>query len=248
MPLGHPVHRFEKVTSTNEIALALFHQGASEGTLVVADAQTRGRGRLGRTWVSPSGVNLYCSYILRSGNVEWVSWVPLIASLAVACAIYAETKVDTKIKWPNDLLINGKKVAGVLAETISGNGTIQSVVLGIGINVNMDKEALPSSLHPTTTSLFEHVDYFIDRDKLLESLTVALGTQYQNFWADGPSVVMSDYLRLSDTVGKRVVAYLPAGRLVEGWADGIELDGSLRLRRAQGDMLIIRSADILHLR
>ena len=248
MVLGQPIHRFDEVTSTNAVALDLYHQGVPEGTLVVSDAQTRGRGRLGREWISPSGVNLYCSYILRAGNPEWISWIPLIASMAVASAIHAETELNARIKWPNDVLIEGQKVAGVLAETVSDNGELQSVILGIGVNVNIPITALPSSLHSTTTSLFEHVGEAIDRDLLLTRLTDELDAQYRKFWNGDTSDMIREYLNISDTIGRRVIAHLPVGAPVEGWADGIELDGSLRLRRGQGDMSIIRSADIVHLR
>ena len=248
MILGQPIHRFEEVTSTNAVALDLCHQGASEGTLVVADAQTLGRGRLGREWISPSGVNLYCSYILQAGNPEWISWTPLIASMAVAAAIQAETELDARIKWPNDVLIEGRKVAGVLAETVSDNGELQRVILGIGVNVNIPIASLPSSLHATTTSLFEHVGEAIDRDRLLTRLTDRLDVQYQKFWNGNMVDMIHEYLSISDTIGRRVMAHLPVGGPVDGWADGIELDGSLRLRRSQGDMSIIRSADIVHLR
>ncbi|MBQ27647.1 MAG: biotin--[acetyl-CoA-carboxylase] ligase [Nitrospiraceae bacterium] len=248
MVLGQPIHRFEEVTSTNAVALDLYHEGASEGTLVVADAQTRGRGRLGREWISPSGVNLYCSYILRAGNREWISWIPLIASMAIASAIQTKTKLNARIKWPNDVLIGRQKVAGVLAETVSNNGEIQSVILGIGVNVNMSKASLPSSLYCTTTSLSEHVAESIDRNQFLTRLSGELNVQYQKFWNDGMSDIIHEYLSISDTIGRRVIAYLPVGGPVDGWADGIELDGSLRLRRGQGDMAIIRSADIVHLR
>ncbi len=248
MTLGQPIHRFEEVTSTNAVALDLCHQGASEGTLVVADAQTQGRGRLGREWISPSGVNLYCSYILRAGNPEWISWIPLIASMAVASAIQAETELNARIKWPNDVLIEGRKVAGVLAETVSDNGELQRVILGIGVNVNIPIASLPLSLHSTTTSLFEHVGEAIDRDRLLTRLTDKLDAQYQKFWNGNTVDMIREYLSISDTIGRRVIAHLPVGAPVDGWADGIELDGSLRLRRSQGDMSIIRSADIVHLR
>ena len=248
MVLGQPIHRFDEVTSTNAVALDLYHQGVPEGTLVVSDAQTRGRGRLGREWISPSGVNLYCSYILRAGNPEWISWMPLMASMAVASAIQAETELNARIKWPNDVLIEGRKVAGVLAETVSGDGEIQRVILGIGVNVNIPIASLPSSLHSTTTSLFEHVGEAIDRDLLLTRLTDELDAQYRKFWNGDTSDMIREYLNISDTIGRRVIAHLPVGAPVEGWADGIELDGSLRLRRGQGDMSIIRSADIVHLR
>ncbi|HIA14976.1 MAG TPA: biotin--[acetyl-CoA-carboxylase] ligase [Nitrospirales bacterium] len=248
MALGQPIHRFEEVLSTNAVALDLHHRGASEGTLVVADAQTRGRGRLGREWISPSGVNLYCSYILRAGNPEWISWVPLIASMAVASAIHAETELNARIKWPNDVLIEGLKVAGVLAETVSDGGEVQRVILGIGVNVNMPIASLPSSVQSTTTSLFEHLGESIDRNQLLTRLTDALDAQYQNFWNSDTSDIVREYLSISDTIGRRVIAHLPVGGPVEGLADGIESDGSLRLRRGQGDMEIIRSADIVHLR
>ncbi len=248
MILGQPIHRFEEVTSTNAVAMDLCHKGALEGTLVVADAQTQGRGRLGRDWISPSGVNVYCSYILRAGHREWVSWVPLIASIAVVSAIHAKTGLNARIKWPNDVLIEGKKVAGVLAETVSNTGEIQSVILGIGVNVNMSKALLPSSLHFTTTSLSEHVGELIDRNQFLTRLTGELDVQYQKFWNASMSDIIHEYLSISDTIGRRVIAYLPVVGPVDGWADGIELDGSLRLRCLQGDTLIIRSADVVHLR
>jgi BirA family biotin operon repressor/biotin-[acetyl-CoA-carboxylase] ligase len=168
--------------------------------------------------------------------------------MAVASAIQAETELNARIKWPNDVLIEGRKVAGVLAETISDNGELQRVILGIGVNVNISIASLPSSLHSTTTSLFEHVGEAIDRDRLLTRLTDKLDAQYQKFWNGNTVDMIREYLSVSDTIGRRVMAHLPVGAPVDGWADGIELDGSLRLRRSQGDMSIIRSADIVHLR
>jgi len=248
MTLGQPIHRYEEVSSTNAVALDLVHQGAPEGTLVVADAQTRGRGRLGREWVSPSGANLYCSYILRVGNPEWISWISLIASMAVASAIRAETQLNARIKWPNDVLIEGQKVAGVLAETVSDVGKVQRVILGIGVNVNMPIASLPPALQSTATTLFEHMHEALDRNELLTRLTEKLDAQYQKFLNGEISDMIHEYLGLSDTIGQRVLAHLPVGRPLEGWAEGIESDGSLRLRRSQGDLSVIRSADIVHLR
>ncbi len=252
MILGHPIHRYEEVTSTNLVAADLLRNGATEGTLVVADGQTQGRGRLGREWISPTGVNLYCSYILRAGDAEWISWIPLMASMAVAAAITGATRVNARIKWPNDVLIDGKKVAGVLAETVSPpqsiSDAVQFVILGIGVNVNIPVSSLPESLHATTTSLMEHVGDDLDRDQLLTGLTTELDVQYRKYWEGQRLEIVREYLAMSDTIGKKVVAHFPVGSPMEGWADGIELDGSLRLRRGQGGLSTIHSADIVHLR
>ena len=248
MTLGRPVHRFAEVTSTNEVALELYRQGAPSGTLVVADAQTRGRGRRGREWVSPPGGNLYCSYIVRAGNSEWISWIPLIASLAVTSAIHAETAVNARVKWPNDVLIEGRKVAGVLAEAVSDHTDVRCVILGLGVNVNMPVASLPSALQSTVTSLCEHVDDLIDRNLFLTRLTHELNICYQMLWNGDMSDIVSAYLKNSETIGRKIIAYFPLGGCAEGWVDGIESDGSLRLRRSQGEMVILRSADIVHVR
>ena len=122
------------------------------------------------------------------------------------------------------------------------------MILGIGVNVNMPIASLPPSLHATATTLFEHVNDCIDRDELLAQLTHTLDAQYQKFWDGDTADMMHEYLSRSDTIGRHVLAHLPVGAPVEGWADGIESDGSLRLRCSQGNMAVIRSADIVHLR
>ena len=151
--IGKPLHFFDAIDSTNTYAMQLAREGAAEGTVVVADAQTGGKGRLGRTWVSPAGVNLYCSTILRpSVPAALAPQMNLVAAVAVAEAIVEVCGITPTIKWPNDVLVKGKKVCGILSEMQTSQtsqtgqtntDTLKAIVVGIGVNLNAELDAFP---------------------------------------------------------------------------------------------------------
>ena len=151
MWLGRRLELFDCLTSTNREAVQLAQADVEHGTVVVAESQTAGRGRLSRTWFSPPDVNLYCSIILRTGRpperlTEWLSWLPLVSALATAEAIEQVSSTHVSVKWPNDLLISERKVGGILCESGTGTGSDPFQIIGIGINVNGDEDDWPIDL------------------------------------------------------------------------------------------------------
>lgn len=237
----------EEVDSTNALAATLAKQGAPHGTVVIAETQTHGRGRLGRTWISPSGTNLYVSILLQRPSVAaLVTWLPLLTALAVRRSVLEVTGLVTTLKWPNDVVIhrNGslRKLAGVLAES-----TDQMVVIGMGLNVNMRAEDFPEDLRLTATSLLLEIGQPVDRARLLSEMLGAAEQAYNDL-LHRPEKVMAEYRDVCHTLGKRVQIDLIGQDPLEGLAETIAPDGALCLRRADGRLIEIRAGDVVHLR
>ena len=268
--VGRTIYWFAQLESTNKTALkmterlATLPDGTADGTLVLAEAQSQGRGRLGRRWISPPGVNLYASLILRPRiPATEVSVLPCLAATSVVQAIRAITRLEAVIKWPNDILIHGRKVAGILTELgvakdlvntqsppqspqLAG-GFFNYIIIGIGINVNLDPKALPDEIRASATSLMAEAGHGLDRNELMATLCNKLEERYLRFLSEGSINILEEFRTLTATLGKRVKVILP-GRIIEGWAEGIDRDGALILR-IQGETLeVIRSGDVIHLR
>ncbi len=226
--------------STNADLLQAARAGAAEGLVLVAGAQTAGRGRLGRTWVSLPGTALICSVLLRpAAPPAALGWVPLLAGVAVASALRAEAAVPAQLKWPNDVLVAGRKIAGILAEAYAG-----AIVVGIGVNVSLGRAELPV---PTATSLrLEHAAS-TDREQLLAAILGELERWY-TAWAGGAGTagVRREYLRLSATIGRPVRAELP-GSVLSGTAEDVDELGRLVLATGAGTEAV-GAGDIVHLR
>ena len=150
--IGREILFYETVDSTSTLASELAEKGVAEGAVVISDSQIRGRGRLGRAWVSPPGVNVYMSVVLRP-DVEHrdATLLTIMASVGCTAALRKATGLDIKIKWPNDLVISEKKLGGILIETRVAHGTIEYAIAGIGINVNMDSDVLPDVVKEIAT-------------------------------------------------------------------------------------------------
>src|SRR4029079_8440638 len=166
--LGRRVELYERLESTNRVAVALGQAGVEHGTLVLADAQTAGRGRMSRSWFSPSGVNLYGSLVIRTTIdaprlAAWLSWLPLMAALGSAEASDLVSRLPIAVKWPNDLLINERKVGGILCESGASTGAGPFQVIGIGINLNGIPEDFPDELRHIATTLRHETRGFIGR-------------------------------------------------------------------------------------
>lgn len=251
--IGANLSVHDTVDSTNRFLADLAHRGAADGTVVVADSQTAGRGRMGRQWVSPPGLNLYVSILLTRPQVAAVlTWIPLLAAVAVVRAVHDLTELAARLKWPNDVLVvrngNGRKLAGILVEAIGGGpaGT-RLVVVGIGVNVNMPVEAFPQDLRSTATSLLIETGRSVERARLLASLLGAVEVLYDQLCDRGPEGIAAAYRESCDTLGRRVRIELMGNEQVEGTAEGIAPDGALRLRGSDGKMLEIRAGDVVHL-
>jgi BirA family biotin operon repressor/biotin-[acetyl-CoA-carboxylase] ligase len=248
--------------STNADVLALARDGAPEGTVVVADHQTAGRGRLSRTWEAPPGSSLLLSVLTRPVTgplelpVEAIHRVSTALGVAAAEALAAVAGVPARIKWPNDLVVDvegddgtgTRKLSGILAETHLEGGTVAALVVGIGINVNWPEE-LPEALAGTATAANLVAGRFIDRDDLLVGLLERFGHWYGRLGEPtGAAELLARYRSLSATLGRRVRVELP-GEVVEGDAFDLTADGHLLVIDECPDRpREITVGDVVHLR
>ena len=223
---GWRVEVLASTASTNAVVAERARAGEAHGLVVVAEAQTQGRGRLDRSWVSPPRSGLTFSVLLRPDGP--LGWVPLLGGLAVVRALREQAQVEAVVKWPNDVLVNGKKVCGLLAEAVDG-----AVVLGIGLNVTTRAEELPV---PTATSLALEAAATTDRDTLMRAVLRALSGTLGDRDVEG-------YRQVCATIGQRVRVELPGGASVEGTADDVDADGRLVV-----DGAAYAAGDVIHLR
>jgi len=226
--IGHPFHFFPTIDSTNIYAARLAREGATEGTIVIADAQSGGKGRLGRSWVSPPGVNLYLSVILRPSVSAGVApQLNLLTAVAVANAIADVCQLRPVIKWPNDVLVNGKKVCGILAEMQTEAGALRAVILGIGVNINAPLSAFPEELHGKASSLLLVSGRTIERSTFTASLLTHLEKYYVLWIEQGFAALRMPWEQYaSEVLGKRIAVAAPEGT-VTGTALGLDNDGAL---------------------
>lgn len=242
---GKPLHFFPTIDSTNTYAVKLAHQGASEGTTIIADEQTGGKGRLGRTWVSPPGVNLYLSLILRPPVSTGIApQINLLAAVAVAEAIVQVCGLTPAIKWPNDVLIDEKKVCGILAEMQTEAGALQSLVLGIGVNVNAPLAAFPPELRDKASSLFLIGGQMINRAAFTAALLTHLEKLYVLWIEKGfPALRPAWEHYASGLISKQITVAAPEGTIV-GTVLGLDSDGALLLRDSSGTPRRILAGDV----
>jgi BirA family biotin operon repressor/biotin-[acetyl-CoA-carboxylase] ligase len=231
-PDGWRLQVLQETASTNAVVAARARAGEPAGLVVVAEAQTAGRGRLDRSWVSPPRAGLTFSVLLRPDlpPAQW-PWLPLWAGLAVATALRERAEVEAELKWPNDVLVQGRKLCGILAEVPESG----AVVLGIGLNVTTAAEELP---HAQATSLRLAGARTTDRDTVLRAVLRSLRTVL-----DDPSAARAAYRERCSTLGRRVRVDLPADRSVEGIAEAVDDDGRLVV-----DGTAYGAGDVVHLR
>jgi BirA family transcriptional regulator, biotin operon repressor / biotin---[acetyl-CoA-carboxylase] ligase len=242
--IGRRVISFRETDSTNEVAFRLAEEGAEEGTVVVAEAQRRGKGRLGRRWESPSGVNLYCSVILRPPILPTrAAQLTFLSSVAVARAIAATTSLQPFIKWPNDLLIDGRKVAGLLNEMSAETEKVNFIVLGIGVNINMRRDQFPGELRHPATSLMLEEGREVSRLAFTRALLEALDELYSAYLFHGYGTVREEWLARCGFLGRRVRISFQENEL-SGTAEGIDEDGALLVRLADGKTERVLAGDV----
>jgi len=235
--IGHDCRYVAETASTNRDATVLALAGEGEGVIVASGSQTSGRGRMSRVWFSPPDVNLYFSILLRPAvEPGRASSLPLVVGLAVAEAL-AELapEIQPMIKWPNDILIGGKKVCGILCEMQAETDSVRHIIPGIGVNVNLSRAELPQALRERATSLRIETGRVFSRAAVLAAVLNRFEPLYDRWCAYGfepliPAVAVRDVLR------GRVIALEQGGRRIEGRADGILPDGALRLVTDQGAM------------
>lgn len=236
---GREIVYFEEVDSTNRYARALAREGAAHGTLVLADTQTAGRGRRGRGWISPSGSSISMTLILRPDMPPaQVAKLSLLTALATANAIRQATGLDARIKWPNDIVIGGKKVCGMLLEMDATPEKVESIVAGVGINVHQTQ--FPDEIAHSASSL----DLLAGRRVSRSDIVRAFLQEYERAWALGDDAMMRAYRERSATIGQRVQVIGLDGAYT-GIAQGVTESGSLLVRPDEGgEVREVLAADV----
>ena len=242
--IGRRILYREEVTSTQDEAGEAARRGVEEGVVVISERQTRGRGRKGRSWASPPREGVYFSAVLRPNlRPSQIIQIPLIAGVAVCKAIRRVTPLEPRIKWPNDITIGGKKVAGILAEMSCDIDRVDHIVLGIGVNVNTQCSLLPEPTRGIATSLAEKCGEYVSRVRLVQCLLAEFDTLYRTFLASGFATLREEWKALDSTVGSWVKVS-DAEEEMKGKALDIDGEGFLLVRKENGDVKRIISSDV----
>jgi len=242
--MGRTIHHFQTIDSTNSKAYQLALHGAEEGEVVVAESQEKGRGRLGRSWYSPPSLNLYLSVILRPKiPPHQASLLTLMAAVATADAVQEISGLLPLIKWPNDILLGGRKVAGLLNEIHSGMDRVHFVILGIGVNLNMDGKLFSKEIRKVATSLKKETGRAVSRKAFLQVLLQKLEAWYEIFLKEGALPVLKAWRDRAQIKG-RPVRVTSSGETLTGIAVDIDSDGNLILKTEDGQQKRIVTGDV----
>lgn len=234
--------------STNSHAKRLAHEGAPEGTVVLAESQTSGRGRRGRSWFSPAGQSIYASIILRPAMApSQTPQITLMTAVAVARALQKSTGLNATIKWPNDILISDKKIAGILTEITTEMDTVDYVVVGLGVNVNTTAADMPPDIRSIATSVRIESGSRFSRINLLCTLLHHFESSYGTLQRDGFKPIMAQWREMSDIIGQPVHVDVLDTRHT-GIVEAVDDDGVLILKDDSGQRHRIFSGDVTHVR
>lgn len=241
---GKKIFHFEMVDSTMDAAFNLAVHGANEGTLVVAEGQQRGRGRMGRAWLSPKGKGIYFSLILRPKIMpNEAPKLTILTAVSVAEAVRKATGLLSLIKWPNDILIAEKKLGGILTELHAEVDRIKFVIIGVGLNVNIKKTQLPFR----ATSIKNELSKPFSRVELLQQILKEMEDNYLLYIKEGFQPIIEQWKHLSATLGKRIKV-TSIGKDIEGVALDVDSDGGLLVRLDSGFVQRIISGDVVGIR
>lgn len=235
---------YREIDSTNNRALELAADGYPEGTVVVAETQTAGRGRRGRTWYSPPRHGLYLSVILRPQlPVREIPRVSLVIGVAVAETLEAAFQLPARIKWPNDILINNRKIAGVLSEVVTGSQGIDCIVTGIGLNINNPLQDFPGDLRTAPTSVLAEKETPVSRVRVLQELLMHLETRYYQLLEGNFNGILDKGKSLSTIIGKEVEYDSQNGPAI-GQAVDIDDNGFLLVKDKSGKIHTVISGEV----
>jgi BirA family transcriptional regulator, biotin operon repressor / biotin---[acetyl-CoA-carboxylase] ligase len=245
--IGKEIFFYEKVGSTNTVASSLAEQVA-EGAVFLADTQEKGRGRLGRVWLSPLGGNIYMSIILRPQiETKDATLITIMAAVASANALRKTTGLNISIKWPNDLMCNERKIGGILSELKTDQNGILFSVIGIGINVNTDIDAFPEDVREIATSVKKEIGRLFSREEIIAEVLNEINNWYMILKSMKRGVLLAEWQRLTSTLGKEVIVVI-GQETYKGFAEAIDDEGMLILRLPSGEMKRIHSGDLTVLR
>jgi len=247
--IGRRVIYFRTIDSTNTYALKLAARGAPEGTVVIAEEQTSGKGRLGRRWLSPPGKGIYLSVVLHPRiKLEFLTHFSILSALAVAETVEGLSTSPPHIKWPNDILLSHKKVAGVLVELSTENDLVSYLIVGIGLNLLQEEKDFPPDLRDEATSILIETGEVVCREKVVVRLIHILEYWYKVLLASGPTPILERWKDYSyHWMGKEVKVVTPDGEFY-GISEGIGDEGSFLVRRGDGELKEVWAADIVSLR
>ena len=242
--IGRDVRVFEQTTSTNDVIEKLARDGVKEGVVVFAESQTKGRGRLGRKWISPAHKGLWFSLLLRPDlRPQEVTQLMVASATALRRAIHSETGLNSEIKWPNDILVRGKKVAGILTEMSAELDRVQHVILGIGVNVNTGASEFQPELRKLATSLKIESGRAILRADLATAILYELDRNYARVCAGGFAALADEWEAHCTTIGRDVTIQVGERRL-RGRAESLSDEGALLLRTEHGHLESIIGGDV----
>jgi len=242
--VGRDIRVFQETTSTNDVVEKLARDGVKEGAVVFAEGQSKGRGRLGRKWISPPGKGLWFSILLRPAlRPEEATQLTIVAATALRRAIAMVTRLKPDIKWPNDILIRGKKTAGILTEMHAEPDQIKHLVIGIGVDVNLEASELPLELRHAATSLQIETGRLLDRADLARCILEELDADYARLASGRFSEIADEWEKHCSTLGRRVSIRL-GERLLSGCAEALGEDGALLVRSEHGRLEPVIGGDV----
>ncbi len=242
--VGRDIQVFEETGSTNDVVERLARDGIGEGVVVFAETQTKGRGRLGRKWISPPRKGLWFSVLLRP-DLRPVAATPLTvaAATALARAIRNQTGLEPQIKWPNDILLKGRKIAGVLTELSAELDRVKHVILGVGVDVNLVASDLPADLRKLATSLRIETGRNFRRADLAAAILTELDHDYARLRKGGFAGIAEEWGQQCTTLGQHV-RIETGGRVLQGRAEALDEDGALLLRTDHGHLERVIGGDV----
>jgi len=240
-------HTMGSVESTNKIAMEMVEQGAPEGTVIAAKEQTMGKGRVGRIWESPEG-GLWMSVVLRpSTDAANIPMLNLLGGIAVARGLISSLSVRCSVRWPNDILVKGKKICGILSELSIYQHQPVTAVIGIGVNGNFPISRLSPDLAGSTTTLQDETGGPVDIEKVKHAILTEIGTLFSYFQReDGPERILREWKETTDTIGHRVKVSWE-NNIVEGIANGLDPRGNLIVEQDDGTKRVTVAGDCRYL-
>lgn len=242
--IGRDIRVFEETTSTNDVVEKLARDEVKEGVVVFAESQTRGRGRMGRKWISPPRKGLWFSILLRPPmRPTAVTQLTIAAATALFRAIRAQTGITPEIKWPNDILIGGKKTAGILTELSAEPDKVKHVILGVGIDVNIAANEFPADLRKIATSLHIETGRRQNRADLAIKILRELDHDYHRVCSGQFEALADEWEEHCSTLGRNVAIHI-GDRILRGTAESLDTDGALLLRTQHGHLERIIGGDV----